>query len=66
MLLQPLTLNPEPNPTRNPLPLLSNNATIEIIDGVIDYSYTCIDNGEVVVIYWVECRRDPRNNHLMG
>ena len=49
--LQPFTLNPEPNSIRNPLPLLSNNATLEIIDGVIGYSYTCIDNGEVVVIY---------------
>ena len=28
-----------------------NNATLENIDGVIGYSYTCIDNGEVVVIY---------------
>ena len=33
--LQPLTLNPEPNSMRNPLPLLGNNATLEIIDGVI-------------------------------
>ena len=47
---EPLTLNPEPNSTRNPLPSLGNNATLENIDGVIGYSYTCIDNGEVVVI----------------
>ena len=32
---QPLTLNPEPNSIRNPLPLLGNNATLEIIDGVM-------------------------------
>ena len=64
--IQPLTLNPEPNSIRTPLPSLGNNATLEKIDAVIDYSYTCIDNGEVVVIYWVECRGDPRNNHLMG
>ena len=32
---QPLTLNSEPNSTRNPSPLLSNNATLEIIDGVM-------------------------------
>ena len=33
--LQPSTLNPEPNSTRNPLPLLRNNATLEIIDEVM-------------------------------
>ena len=49
--LQPLTLNPEPNSTRNPLPSLASNTTLGNIDGVIGYSYTCIDNGEVVVIY---------------
>ena len=32
---EPLTLNPEPNSTRNPLPILSNNATLENIDGVM-------------------------------
>ena len=32
---QPLTLNPEPNSIRNPMPLLSNNATLEKIDGVM-------------------------------
>ena len=32
---EPLTLNPEPNSTRTPLPLLGNNATLEIIDGVM-------------------------------
>ena len=30
-----LTLNPEPNSIRNPSPLLRNNATLEIIDGVM-------------------------------
>ena len=49
--LQPLTLNPEPNSTSNPLPSLASNTTSGNIDGVIGYSYTCIDNGEVVVIY---------------
>ena len=63
---QPLTLNPEPNSIRNPLPSLGNNTTLENIDGVIGYSYTCVDNGEVVVIYWVECRGEYRNNRLMG
>ena len=48
-LQSPLTLNPEPNSIRNPLPSLGNNTTLENIDGVIGYSYTCIDNGEVVV-----------------
>ena len=43
--------NLNPNSIRNPLPLLSNNATLEKIDGVIGYSYNCIDNGEVVVIF---------------
>ena len=33
--LQPLTLNPEPNSTRNPLPSLGNNTTLEIIDRVM-------------------------------
>ena len=33
--LQPLTLNPEPNSIRTPSPLLGNNATLEIIDGVM-------------------------------
>ena len=47
----PFTLNPEPNSIRNPLPSLANNTTLENIDGVIGYSYTCIDNGEVAVIY---------------
>ena len=47
----PFTLNLEPNSIRNPLPSLANNTTLENIDGVIGYSYTCIDNGEVVVIY---------------
>ena len=61
VLDQPLTLNPEPNSIRNPLPSLANNTTLENIDGVIGYSYTC-----VVVIYWVECRGEYRNNHLMG
>ena len=37
----------------NPLPSLGNNTTLEKIDGVIGYSYTCVDNGEVVVIYGV-------------
>ena len=41
-------------------------ANLENIDGVIGYSYTCIDNGEVVVIYWVGCRGEYRINHLMG
>ena len=62
----PLTPNPEPNSIRNPLPSLGNNATLENIDGVTGYSYTCIDNGEVVVICWVECRGEYRNNRLMG
>ena len=35
---------------------LGNNPTLENIDGVIGYSYTCTDNGEVVVKYWVGCR----------
>ena len=65
-LQSPLTLNPEPNSIRNPLPSLGNNTTLENIDGVIGYSYTCIDNGEVVVIYWVGCRGEYRNNRLMG
>ena len=56
MNIQPLTLNPELNSTRNPLPSLGNNTSLENIDGVIGYSYNCIDNGEVVVIYWVGCR----------
>ena len=46
--IQPLTLNPEPKSITTPLPSLGNNATLEKIDAVIDYSYTCIDNGEVV------------------
>ena len=33
-MLYPL-LNPEPNSIRNPLPLLSNNATLGKIDGVM-------------------------------
>ena len=32
---EPLTLNPEPNSTRNPSPSLGNNATLEKIDGVM-------------------------------
>ena len=61
-----MTLNLEQNSIRNPLPSLGNNTTLENIDGVIGDSYTCIDNGEVVVIYWVECRGEYRNNRLMG
>ena len=34
-LQSPLTPNPEPNSTRTPLLLLSNNATLQIIDGVM-------------------------------
>ena len=34
-LQSPLTLNPEPNSIRNPLPIQTNNATLEIIDGVM-------------------------------
>ena len=33
--LQPQTPNLKPNSTRTPLPLLGNNATLEIIDGVM-------------------------------
>ena len=33
--LQPSTLNPEPNSTRNPLPSLGNNTTLENIDGAM-------------------------------
>ena len=58
--------NLNPNSTRNPLPSLGNNTTLENTDGVIGYSYTCIDNGEVVVIYWVGCRGEYRNNRIMG
>ena len=47
----PFTPNFNPNSTGNPVPSLGNNTTLEKIDGVIGYSYTCIDNGEVVVIY---------------
>ena len=63
---QPLTLSLEQNSIRDPLPSLGNNTTLENIDGVIGYSYTCIDNGEVVVIYWVEYRGEYRNTRLMG
>ena len=36
------------------------------MDEVIGYSYTCIGNGEVVVIYWVGRRGEYRNNLQMG
>ena len=32
---EPLTLNPEPNSTRTPLPSLGNNTILEKIDGVM-------------------------------
>ena len=33
---------------------------------VVGYSYTGIDSGGVVVIYWVGCTGEYRNNLLMG
>ena len=48
--LQPLTLNLVKS-MREPLPTLGNNTTLGNMDGVIDYSYTGLGNGEVVVIF---------------
>ena len=64
--LQPPTPYLNPKFYKTPLPSLANYTTLENIDGAIGYSYTCIDNGEVVVIYWVGCRGEYRNNRLMG
>ena len=42
-----------------------NITTLGNMEGVIGYSYTGLGNG-VVVIYWVGCKGEYRNNLLMG